>query len=90
MSDEKEGAKVIVLMGRRVDLSKIQNPVLRRVIRDNNIEDFLFSYGDSYGDHSKYNVKWTEYNDWRKTVYHERWSEKYSDYRVYGDYWAGS
>jgi len=60
--------------GMEVDLDKIGNPKLRRVIRDRE-RDFLFSYGDAYSVRSR-GHKHTEetranYFDYKERATHE-------------------
>ncbi len=62
---------LVDLMGRTVDLDLIENPHLRRAIRER-LGDFLFFYRD-HTDHS-------EYGD-----HTEKYSEKYGDYYDHTD-----
>lgn len=71
MNPELKGEAEI--LGHRVELSRIKNPLLRRVLRHRCGKDFLFGYGDA--DHTESIKKGSP-----------RYKEAYSDHREYGDH----
>ena len=76
---------IVEIMGHKIDLSKIKNPLLIQVIRGRIMRhEFLFGYNEhtdhtessSYNDHSYKDHRYEDYAD-----HSERYSE-YSDYTV--------
>lgn len=60
------------IMGHKVDIRKVSNRVLRRVIRERK-DEFMFLYGD----HDEYNEEHKEYSDHR---------EKYKEHKEHREY----
>ncbi len=62
------------IMGHKVDISKVSNRALRRVIRERaECNEFMFRYGD----HDEYKEEHKEYDDHR---------EKYKEYKEHKEY----
>ena len=75
--------RVVVIMGHTVDLNRIENPQLRRVIQESvTSDDFLFRRG-KHTDEKKH----SDYRDYTEYKDHIDHREKYHDkYRDYVDY----
>ena len=70
--------KKIQINGKEIDLDRIENPKLKRVIRERE-KDFLFNYGD-HEDHSEYDAKYSVYKDHKEYGDHTDRPKGYRDY----------
>lgn len=70
---------ILEIMGHKVDLDKIQNPLLRRIARERRFK------GVSYSDHREYTERHKDYSDHREH-YNEHREYFDSGYRVYSNY----
>jgi hypothetical protein len=71
MKNCKKQNLITKILGYRVNLNKIKNPTLRRILNENHLHGFLFGYDDNHTDTGR--------------KYSEAHSERYSD-KTYYDY----
>ena len=65
------------ILGHRVDLGRIENPLLRAVLRQRAGKDFLFAYKD----HTDHNQQHSDYSDHREYGDHTDHSDRHVDYK---------
>ena len=88
--------KVIEFKGKRIDLTKIKNPRLKKVFRTrvHNGEKFLFWYNDhtdrsrryeEHSDHSDYGNDHHDHNDKHKDNHYDWMEREYGEYPSHHD-----
>lgn len=82
-------SNIAEIMGHKVDVKKLNNPALRRVIREReDCIEFMFGYDDheehneEYKDYSDHKEKYKEWNEYKK---HKEYKDCGWDYATYDD-----
>ncbi|MEJ5240532.1 MAG: radical SAM protein [Anaerolineales bacterium] len=102
LSDSAENGRLVTVLDRLIDVQRVQNPALQRVL-ENRVLNFSTRAMDwkdhnrweehypDYKVHNKYPEYkvYFEYKEYRET-YSERWNQRWNEYRCHSDYYDSS